>query len=686
MKLDPTVVDADTKLSIRKGKSHGGLYEPNEPNMVVDVSLAGIHELDGTVEIRIPLAMKDDCIPVAAYYDENEHDWQGVDYEYDTKNGEFVIHTGHLSTFGAFIVKRSYSQFAQIEYEYITDADPPILQYTAELREILASDAPDLKAMDWVADKYSDMNTWGIDVGYNLLQSTGYTMPFLENYKAVISAVGIAFNNYQIQRVLSTEHDKYKAAGIGMKAYLNQIVGKAVSFVGTSTMYVSMAAVAIIDYSINKFAEQAWTGRKDLYSAAFHMYYNTKGEPGYRTARQWYKLLWPAFTKSGMTEERLTALIDAYVRKYCWQFWEDQTLVGQYLGYAKNMGYSGYGGLNESIKNELSNELRGVIYNDVLPGVCEAIGRKMRDKSYDLLKDKMMKYAYMMNTIITLELKDVSVKKGEKSRYAGYRCKFKELPLAIKDPKKWECTLDDQGCGKIKFSLFSYAVAGVQPCLHILSPAPSVISRSVSVSNGLTNGEKLEKELKFKIDLNKNLIEYNTDEESDLEKIVFNMCCVIKHPDDKSKNLRCNNLTFNSSQMKQKLNGNELEVTCKTSSGKGETATSDELLLTFRGKNGLYNELTSITYKHHNPNGAHNGWTYTLVGKDVPFDSMEGSSNSNFIVTKWIDPHFETFKATSFDDHIHDALPYYRIELEDDAPEGKSYNWVTITATFKKHK
>lgn len=566
--LNPTIVEGDTRITLTPATQTPYLISEGDQGNAVDVRLEGNDdELTGIMKIHIFVETEGDRVPVAARYDEKEKDWVPVDYEYNRSRSEVVIFTDRPGTYGAFSVDRSSAEAAktragsdvtfgsfivarantraaglyQDRFSYITWDDDPILVSHAILDYLIARDAPDTQIADWAAEHIADHKTLGIDITYNLMKTMGFSHPFLNQYAERLGRLCIVGNFYQQLRAIA-QGDYDKADGLAIKGLLDIFVGKASSLCKSAGMNLAMAGVAFIDYSINKFAETAWSGRQDMYQKAFDLYYS-KGHEGYRSLKQWYNLFWPAFTKDGMTEMRLNALIDAYVNKYCEQFWENEETVAYYLSQATGTVWTGGGGINERIKKELSAELRGILYNDVLPTVFDAIGNKMRQKSYDLMKDEMMKYAYHMNSIITLEFRDKSAN-GGKSAYAGHTVKFKKLPISLLDPYYWECKLDDKGRGQIKFRLFAYAATGVKPQMVIVSPEGK---------------EVLNITLKD-ISLDKNIIEYEPEEETDVRTDISTVGITFSCKHNGSERAYNNNFDLYKKDIKVTKNGNSLHI------------------------------------------------------------------------------------------------------------------------------
>lgn len=492
IELTPCMLKGDTKLLVAKATQVPWMLSKGDNVTAVNVQVGDLTEYNGVAHIRIPISFSKGQTLVAAQWNEVEKDWTPALCEYDKKKGEAVVLTDKPGTFGvmvvdgstraltrageetfgAFIVARANTRAAGLfenKFHYVDWEDPPLTVITGIMSELFGGNNELTSDADIVTQDILDTKSLFGDITYPLLKEAGLGNALLKKTAGVMGNLAVVATFYQkLRAVYSGDVDK--ADGMTLKALTDWFVKKGTTLCESSAMTLCMVSVAIIDYSLNKFAEEAWSGRKDMYKKAFDLYYS-EGEDGYRSFQEWYDLFWPAFTKKGMTEIRLNALIDAYVNKYCEQFWENEETVAYYLGEATGTVWTGGGGLNEKIKKELSAELRGKLYSDpeLLPSVFDAIGEKLKLQQYDLMKDQMMKYAQHANGIITLHFKDVDAKNGN-SAFAGHTVKFKKLPLRLEDPTKWECKLDKNGEGDIKFRLFAYCAAGVKPDMVIVSP------------------------------------------------------------------------------------------------------------------------------------------------------------------------------------------------------------------------
>ncbi|MBR1596204.1 MAG: hypothetical protein IJ665_05890 [Phocaeicola sp.] len=494
IEVSPTIMDGDTKLSVSKATQAPWMISTDDHVTAVKVQVGNLSEYSGVVKIRIPVNFGKGQTMVAGQWSESDLDWEPALCEYDKVKGEAVIWTdtpgtfgvtvksgisaltradNKKSTFGPFIVSRANTRDAGIyekTYQYIDWEDPPYLVFDALLGKLFGGNLDGIDEADVITQNIIDTKAIFGDITYPLLQEMGLSKTILDKTAGLMGKVAVAATFYQKMRAVYTG-DVDKEKGMKLKEIYDLFVSKAASLCKSSAMNLCMISVAIIDYSLNKFAEEAWAGRKELYRAAYQLYYS-EGQEGYRSRYDWYDLFWPGFIKDGMTESRISYLIDGYVTKYCDEFWENTDRIATYLALAKDIGFTSGGGLNEKIKKEISDEYRQYLYNnkDRLPEVFERIGEKLKKRQYDIMKDQMISYAYHMDKYVTLHLKDVNASGGS-SDYAGYKVKFKRLPISIIDPEYWECKLNDKGEGDIKFRLFGYVAANVSPQLVVVSPS-----------------------------------------------------------------------------------------------------------------------------------------------------------------------------------------------------------------------
>ncbi|MCQ2211497.1 MAG: C10 family peptidase [Paludibacteraceae bacterium] len=481
--FDPTVIDEETTVSIRSTIYSPTKMEGAVQSKIFDICLGnGMHELTGTAQIRIPMSLNENEIASGAWYNPTTGEWIPANTKYDITTNELVISTNHLSTFGAFTIDKRYTRESRLIANYLPENELPLTDIAKNLQSIVTDSDPLLKATDFYVNDVSTALQLGNDFTFNALKGFGFESEFLDKFSENLGYFGTALSTYQIARAAYQGNDELVAGGT-LKIMLGQATSALSNALSSKVMSASMASVAFIDYAVNRFAEEAWSGRKDLYKAAFNYYYSKAGRNavnpgegrGFRTAVDWYKALYPVFSRTDLDEEGMKNVIDSMVVAYCWEYWENEDAQSICTSEATNMGYTYSGGLNFNIKSELSNELRANLYNGTLVSVFQSIKNHKENDAYDDASKYLDDYCNLMNRIVTIRISDSNAK--EKSEYAGYTMKFASVNENITDPELWQCKLDSMGKGFIQYRVFAYTDAGFSPELILVSPDDEELMR-----------------------------------------------------------------------------------------------------------------------------------------------------------------------------------------------------------------
>ncbi len=473
--FDPTVIDKETTVSIRSTIYSPTKMEGAVQSKIFDICLGnGMHELTGTAQIRIPMSLNENEIASGAWYNPTTEEWIPTNTKYDITTNELVISTNHLSTFGAFTIDKRYTREARLIANYLPGNDLPLTDIAKNLRSIVTDSDPLLKATDFYVNDVNTALQLGNDFTFNALKGFGFESEFLDKFSENLGYFGTAFSTYQIARAAYQGNDELVAGGT-LKIMLGQATSALSNALSSKVMSASMASVAFIDYAVNRFAEEAWSGRKDLYKAAFNYYYSKAGRNavnpgegrGFRTAVDWYNVLCPIFSRTDLDENDMKTVIDSMVTAYCWEYWYDDDAQTICTDEATNMGFTYSGGLNSSIKSELSNELRANLYNGTLVSVFQSIKKHKENEAYEDARTRFDDYCKLMNTVVTIRISDSGAK--ERSDYAGLTMKFAAISDELTDPELWQCTLDSLGKGIIQYRVFAYTDAGFSPELIMVS-------------------------------------------------------------------------------------------------------------------------------------------------------------------------------------------------------------------------
>lgn len=533
--FSPTVVDELTKLVVRtatsvpqvkiEGTDPDELVGISQNAVAIDADLGGIHELDGFVEIRIPLSIANGSVPGVAWYNETTKQWEPIDYDYDTRTHEAVIYSNHLSTFEAYEIKDEHTRNARLnfyEIPYIAEDTP--LEEIAHMIEDGAKATVDWT--DFASTWWGNFSSFGLDMTYSAFKSCGLEHSFLEKHNEQIGKIGTMFACYDILRAgLSGDH---QTAGLNtMKLMIGKITSALTDAVSSSIMTAGMCSVAILDYALNQMWEQSWSDRQDLYRRCYERYYQSSGADGLVhhpiRPRQWYNILLPEFTKGAPTVDGVKQAVQQILDDYVWEYWnlpdDEQILYWQAVG---GPAYSYTGGLSQALKKELADNHKAELANDVLPPIFEAIGREMRFRNYDILHDHMKEYAKLMNQVVRFDIQDGTAVTA--SQYDGCTVRFKDLPATIQDPQKWQVTLNSLGKGTIRFRIYPYVTEGVQPVLEVVNKGGEVIKElPVVIAPGATTVELGEGAQKGFLLKEMKVVSYANDPES-VEKTVYIHC------------------------------------------------------------------------------------------------------------------------------------------------------------------
>lgn len=449
----------------------------------------GTHELGGVARIRIPLEQTEGYCPGAAWYDQDSARWEPICSFYDEKTHEVVILTDHLSEFSVFEVRRKDTRAEGLvltDFERFMLQDNLTSQEAAKVLLDLANiDEWDTRAFrDWVADKYGKVSQFGLDIGYNAVKAAGYQNSFLEKFGDEIGYIGTAMSAYQIIRNIEQGKDYEAAAGM-MKLALDQTVNLLGKILEGSAFYATAASLGFINYALNEFGEAAWNGRKDLYRAAYDLYYHSEG---YRSRPKWYEMIKPLFTNKNLSEDEMKEEIDKMVTEYSKKFWEDPTVITYYLNEAKNLKFTGLGGLSQSLMDEISEEGKKWTYDFSIAPVMKSIGDDAVKMNWDESYRHITNYMNMLNQVNTLVLYDGS-STSEVSDFADCIVRFQELPETITDRGAWQCRLDEKGFGTLKFRAYAQIANEIEPVLEVVDPKDGRILNAIpfTLDFGTTN-------------------------------------------------------------------------------------------------------------------------------------------------------------------------------------------------------
>lgn len=455
--------DAPLPQGLEEGVSYMSAY---------DFDLEGIHDLKGVVEIRFPVTRQ--CY--AAYLNEETGEWDPVLSYYDAKTKEMVIITDHLSTFCAFDVIDEHKRTAKLEYR---DFDPKAaadLQRVAEkLAEVAKATDPNLAAIEAFANDDFAKYSLGLGVPMTAISVLGFDPKLLNGYNDLIGRMGQAWSVMQIANAIKS-NDDLTAATTSIKLVFDLVVKPFLEkkvYGGNFLFPACMTALAVLDWELNWFATTVHNTATTLYQNAYNVYFKpNSGYPmragfGYRNAEQWYDLIYPLLMDRNNEPDDVTDEIEGLVTDYVNQPWYDND--GFTFAVSDCRGWWPFWvEITDKDRREISDTHRKELYTGTLKSVIQNINRKYLCKTKEQFDAVYKEYAKMMNKVVNLKFKDSAVKDGKKSKFAGCKIRFKEMPSAILDPEKWECVINDDGTAIIQFRMYPYLTEGFKPELEVV--------------------------------------------------------------------------------------------------------------------------------------------------------------------------------------------------------------------------
>ena len=403
----------------------------------------------------------------AAYFNESTQEWESVDFRIDEVHSNVIITTDHLSIFGAFVVGKEYTRAAYVQYTIPSIAMRAATlssQYEDIIREAIEQNmTPGPSALvlgnaivtDW-------LNITG--AGLNM-SSVVYASDFIENISKLMTNLGLL--SAIAQAAVDYQSGNNTALYVNL---IKNLTNFSVSKFGTSMMNLASVGVFCIDYSITQFANEALSGRKDIYDQAYRLYYEREAK---RTAKDWYLILMP-MAKAAKSPDELNQKVMAEIDRYTKQFWEDETVVAYYQDEAMKYGFTGGGGLNQAIMDELSRNHKIELLQGLLQPVFGQISRKLAAEQQTELRKVLDELAKQLNTLVTIQVFDSAYDQAEpkplKSSYAGYIARIAPLAEEVKDKEKWQQVIDNEGKASLPFRILGHLMAGSPNKIEIVSP------------------------------------------------------------------------------------------------------------------------------------------------------------------------------------------------------------------------
>ena len=187
--------------------------------------------------------------------------------------------------------------------------------------------------------------------------------------------------------------------------------------------------------------------------------------------------------RAAKTPAELKQKVMAEIDRYCWQFWQDELTVAAYQDQAMKNGFTGGGGLNQSVQDEISNNKKFELLQSSLQPVFNNIARKLSLEQENRVKKELDIIAKELNKIVTIQVYDSNYDnadpKPEKARYAGYIARIAPLSDSVTDKEKWQQEITSEGKASLPFRVLGHIMAGSPNKVEIVDPEKDEVVKEV---------------------------------------------------------------------------------------------------------------------------------------------------------------------------------------------------------------
>jgi hypothetical protein len=404
----------------------------------------------------------------AAYYNEAAGKWEPVPFSIDERAKTVTIYTDHLSIYGCFEVTNENTRMAYAAYAIPSLAKIGVS--SSQANAVVTSSVqnggnPGAGAVEAglaVLDLSLSVGGAGVEAAGHIAGALGSdgaaSSSLLGSVGERLGDLGLLCS---IAQVASGMYDIYNGNNDAVfPCYANALktsIGYVAGKMGAGLFSLASLGTLAIDLTLNEFAETAWEGRKDIYEKAYALYYESSEVK--RDARTWAKMFIDA-KEGAATAEKYRLRVEGLVQRYAEQFWQNETEVAVWQAEAQKQGFTGGGGLNETMKADISKRYGDELFRTVIQDAFKLIAEKEAAAAQRAMLQELNAVKAELNRTCTLELVDTSISDDKPvSGYAGATV-YVDLPDTVTDAESWSTVLNSEGRGKISFTVLAFLMAG----------------------------------------------------------------------------------------------------------------------------------------------------------------------------------------------------------------------------------
>ncbi len=471
------IIDKEDNMRISSVKGLPDMEGLNVLN-AYDVEIGEEHSFDGYLEIvmtydpaEIPAGMKPAEALTCMSYDETKEQWLPVPFMINESKNEITVYTNHLSIFAPGVAGEKVEPGPMMKVKTVRFPAGDMMD-EAKMLETLQrySTTGGSGNKEGLIAGWDFVNEWfGIASNASSFTENALEVGALEGVNKIATEVGLGFALVQAGIDFSEGKDR-KAVFELTKNLSNYSIGK---IFNTTAMNIAMVGVFAIDYSLNKFATTAISGRNDIYQKAYDMYYSDKRKNEGINSVWWYKKLLKVARNTGNTTEAGPNM-EKFMHDYVWEFWGNPEVVADYLE-RTGLYSTGFGGLNENLKKEISEAHLSSIVNTLHgSGVFDKLIKQLKLEAMGRLYDQLCSIQTQLNKVNKIKViakVDPECEEYEDVSVSGLKVTFK-VSNAVHE-KLWTGTTDKDGVFDFQCTTLGYVDAGCPTEVSVMVTGPA---------------------------------------------------------------------------------------------------------------------------------------------------------------------------------------------------------------------
>lgn len=452
LSFPPGFITAEQQLDVYRVRNLPAMSPGVKVADAFDFQLQGHERFEFPVycEMAVPQNVHSRDIQ-AGYYNEQTGKWEPIPFFYRKSGNRIEFPTEHFSTFAWGTAETAPEPSPMMRLERVPFPSGQML-HEAEKNNLLEKYSRGLETQSAIIDGWNVFSEW-VAISGNISTIAGDLLeqPAFQSVNQIMPEIGLGFA--LVQAGIDFKDGNYSKATLELTKNIgNFYAGK---FINTVALNVAMVGVFAIDYSLNKFAQEAISSRNQIYDQAYRNFYRDYNKANKINTVWWYKQFRSIIRQSKTAqeaEENIKNLLDRYV----YQFWDNELVVAQYLE-QQGLSFTGGGGLNEQLKKQISenykSELVHVFHNI---GLLDRLKKESAFEAARRLYERLEKVREHLNKVYQVNIKVES--EDENLKTGGLPVFFRVSNPAHK--QLWQTTTDKDGTCIFRFTLLGFMNAG----------------------------------------------------------------------------------------------------------------------------------------------------------------------------------------------------------------------------------